>query len=245
MKWLRKEINLQKAIPFLVEKMKNVINDQIHSLILFGSVVKGNWNPEHSDINLICEFKDKQLDVLDYAISLKKDFQEYRVNCLWFGFGALLKSADVFPIEMLDLKLYHELLYGEDLLKDIQINKKDLRLACERIAREKLLSLRTEYLNVAGNEKAIRSLLIKSSPTWGAEFQAILYLMDEDIPQDLKLRARKVGELLNINSAAFEALFEWRNNPKTGDLVFLMHILREYLNGVQELVNHLDKLEVK
>lgn len=245
MNWFHKNISLEVRVAEVKDQFLFVFPNQLNSLILFGSAVKGTWNPVHSDINILCEFLGDQIQILDLAVSLENSFKKHRVNCLWFSEGRVEKSADVFPIEMLDLKLHHSILIGNDIVSSIEIHNSDLRLACERLTREKLLSLRSSYITFSGQEKLLRQLLIKSAPTWGAVFQSILYLNQVKIPQNIKDRTTLVGEVLKIEVSPFLALFEWRVNPESGNLVFLTHLYREYMKGVGTLVEKLDRWEIK
>src|SRR3990170_7828080 len=56
----------------------------------------------------------------------------------------LMDGVDVFPIEFLNIRQHHKILYGEDFLKDIQISKKDLRHQLEFEFRSKLIHLPKE-----------------------------------------------------------------------------------------------------
>ena len=54
----------------------------------------------------------------------------------------IIDGIDVFPIEFLNIRQHHKILYGEDFLKDIEISKKDLRHQLEFEFRSKLIHLR-------------------------------------------------------------------------------------------------------
>ncbi len=88
----------------------------------------------------------------------------------------LLKAVDVFPIEFLNIRQHHKILYGEDFLKDIKISKKDLRRQLEFEFRSKLIHLRREYLQFNG--KHLENLIFSSIPTLSPIIGGLIYLKD-------------------------------------------------------------------
>jgi hypothetical protein len=61
-------------------------------------------------------------------------------------------------------------LYGKDVLKDIQIDIRNLRFQCEQELKAKLLKLRQTYLLINNNTPALRSLLFMS-------FTSVLHIL--------------------------------------------------------------------
>ncbi|HJH32383.1 MAG TPA: hypothetical protein C5S50_09480 [Methanosarcinaceae archaeon] len=86
----------------------------------------------------------------------------------------LVDGADVFPIEFLNIKQHHTILYGEDFMKDIHISKEHLRHQLEFEIRSKLIHLRGEYLQY--KNKDIESLILAAVPTLTPLLGALLYL---------------------------------------------------------------------
>ena len=53
----------------------------------------------------------------------------------------IAESADVFPIEFLDIQRSHVLLHGDNPLTGVEIHGVHLRLQCERELREKMVGV--------------------------------------------------------------------------------------------------------
>jgi hypothetical protein len=88
----------------------------------------------------------------------------------------LMDGVDVFPIEFLNIKQHHKILYGEDFLKDTEISKKDLRYQLEFEFRSKLIHLRKEYLQFKG--KQLENLILSAISTLAPIIGGLLYLKD-------------------------------------------------------------------
>jgi len=241
--WMKKNLSLDERVTIVNAKLQASLGDRLESVVLYGSALGSHWHPEHSDVNLIIVYKGEDFDILDIAAAVRKELVTHNVNILWFAEGELPRATDVFPIELLDLKLRRRVLFGSDPISDIVIYRPDLRMACERFGREKLLSLRTHYQNSAGEEHALRTVLLRSAPGWSAVFQAILYLYDMPVPEHATERVEAVADKLKFEPAPFQALFEWRMHPKSGNTVFLMQLYRNYLKAVKNYTIAIDQWE--
>jgi len=85
-------------------------------------------------------------------------------------------GVDVFPIEFLNIRQHHKILYGEDFLKDIEISKKLLRHQLEFEFRSKLVHLRREYLISRGRH--LEALILSAVPTLAPIVGGLIYLKD-------------------------------------------------------------------
>jgi hypothetical protein len=99
---------------------------------------------------------------------------------LLFTKEELLQGVDVFPVEFLNIKLHHKILYGEDFLKDLKISKENLRHQLEFEFRSKLVHLRSEYLLYSGRE--LESLILSAVPALAPIMGGLVYL--EDLKHD-------------------------------------------------------------
>jgi hypothetical protein len=88
----------------------------------------------------------------------------------------IIDGIDVFPIEFLNIRQHHKILYGEDFLKEIEISKKDLRHQLEFEFRSKLIHLRKEYLQF--KDKNLEKLILSAIPTLAPIIGGLIYLKD-------------------------------------------------------------------
>jgi hypothetical protein len=112
-------------------------------------------------------------------------------------------SLDVYPIEFLDMKLQHILVYGEDVLEGIAFAPDNLRLQLERELKGKLLHLRQGYLDVEGKGKALRELIRVSLTAFLSAFKALLVLKGREVPLDRSALIAAVSEAYGIDRAVF------------------------------------------
>ena len=91
----------------------------------------------------------------------------------------LLRSTDVFTIELLDMQQHHRVLFGDDVLKDLQIPMDLHRVQVEYELREKLILLRQHVLLASNNESRLWDLLLRSAPSFSTLFRHALVAMGD------------------------------------------------------------------
>lgn len=91
----------------------------------------------------------------------------------------LRASADVFPIELVDLAARHRVVFGPDPIEGIPIDPAHLRLQLERELREKLMRLREGYVECHGRRAArgLEQLLAASYESFVRVFRATLRVL--------------------------------------------------------------------
>lgn len=148
--------------------LKDIYPEELLSLILYGSAVSGEFVDKHSNLNLLVVLKNTDLGLIKKSSKLIHKFK--MISTLFLTEDFISNSTDIFPIEFLDMQENYFVLYGRDVLKDIQVDLRNLRLQCEQELKAKLLKLRQTYLLLNNNMSALRSLLFMS-------FTSVLHIL--------------------------------------------------------------------
>jgi hypothetical protein len=126
-----------------------------------------------------------------------KNLKQLKEIPLVFAKEELTNGIDVFPIEFLNIKQHHTMIFGEDILKDIVISKPNLRRQLEFEFRSKLIHLREQYLHFKG--KDMDNLILSAVPTMSPIIGALVYLGDLEDKEDMvKSVSQKFGVDLQI-----------------------------------------------
>ncbi len=146
----------------------------------------------------------------------------------------LTDGLDVFPLEFLNIKLNHIVLYGEDIFNNLVFDKRHIRRQLEFEFRSKLITLRQGYLEV-GSKKELKIILEKAIPTLLPILNGLLYLKDIDIPEP-------IGEILDLISKKYRINIDILRKIKNKDqdldtsvkeLVILLATIGEILDEVR------------
>jgi len=92
------------------------------------------------------------------------------INPLFLTENYINSSTDIFPIEFLDMQENYLVLYGKDVLQNINVNTGNLRFQCEQELKAKLINLKQLYLRINQDKLALRNLLFKS-------FTSVLHIL--------------------------------------------------------------------
>jgi hypothetical protein len=140
------------------------------------------------------------------------------------------------------MKHHHTLVYGEDVLEELKIEKKHLRLQCEREIKGKLLHLREEFLDTRGNKHLISALISRSIPAFATLFEALLYLQGEEIPKQRQKTFSKAAVVFNFDNDIFEKLLKVKNKTAKYSTEELRSLMDSYIWEIRKLAEVVDKL---
>lgn len=132
------------AADEFARRLAAAYGDGLVSVILYGSAARGEFGAR-SNINMAVVLDDAGMRNLPKASRILRSRKFQLLDPVFFPEDHIKNSADVFPLEFLDMKEHHILLYGKDLLKDLKIDIKNLRFQCEQELKSKLLNAKRAY----------------------------------------------------------------------------------------------------
>jgi predicted nucleotidyltransferase len=197
--------DLEAALTRLVGALRSAFEAELQAVVLYGSAAVDDFLPGESDVNLLVLLREVTPAALRRAkrpLDLWPD--EPDLIPLFLSPPELAASADVFPIELLDMRDRHRLLWGEDPLRGLEVDPAALRRQLESELRGKWLRLRQAYLRDSGDPVALRSLMRESLSTFQALFAAALRLHgDPEPPHRHELFAR-AWEVFDLDATVLE-----------------------------------------
>ncbi len=162
---------------------------------------------------------------------------------LIFSERELQASADVFPIEIEEMRASNVLLRGEDPLDGVETLREDLRKALEREVRGKLLRLRTEFVAAAPNGKALSRLLTDSATTFIVLFRAVLRLVGRTPPDDAALIIRETASVVGLDATAFDWVLASASGQKPRPLQASDPVGDQYVEQIERLAHFVDSFD--
>jgi hypothetical protein len=154
-------------------------------------------------------------------------------------------SADVFPIEIEDMREAHHLVRGGDPFLSLTTTREDLRRQLEREARGKLLRLRTEFVAAAPKGKALEDLLLDSIGTFFVLFRAALRLVGEAPPQTPKALVQETAAVAGLDGTAFDWVVDKLVGHNVPSLRAYDPVGDHYVEQIEQLVRFIDAFETE
>src|ERR1043165_4559986 len=129
----KEKMNRDKYLQELLERLQSAAGDNLKAVVLYGSAVDHEYHEIHSDLNMLCLLG--RIDGTELAKLRPVGVWWWRKEQpppLVFTLDELRSSADVFAIELLDIKQRHRMLLGDDFLEQLDVPMSLHRLQVER-----------------------------------------------------------------------------------------------------------------
>jgi hypothetical protein len=222
----------------LVERIQRAIPGRLCSAVLYGSAAAGDFVPETSNYNvlLVVDRLDRaDLDALSKP-SLAWAKAGHRPPLL-FTPSELKASADWFPIELLDIQQSRHVLFGDDPLAGITVQREHLRLQLERELKEKLLALREGYLLTGGSPKRVLALLTASVASFLVLFRAALRLFQENVPREKIDAVKLLSQHIPFDPRPLVEIDAIKHRQRKPREVAPQALFESYLTTIEQVVD--------
>jgi len=225
----------------LVERLRRVLPSGLHSVILYGSAAAGDHVQKRSDYNVLVVAERLGVAELKALAPVSAAWaRQGNPPPLLFTPERLRKSADVFPLEILDIKQSRTVLLGDDIIEGLEVSGANLRLELEHELKGKLIQLRERYLERGGKSRAVVELLVKSYSTFSVLFRGALRLFGADVPARKADVIQVLSRHIDFDADVFETVAalrvgEMRTRDVDPDVLF-----ERYLRAVEQVVDAVD-----
>lgn len=188
----------------LVQKLKAAAADNLKAVILYGSAATDEFHAKHSDLNILCVVGDAgaaRLEALHGPVQWW--IRRGQRPPLVFTLEELRRSADIFTIELLDMKSRHRILFGENVLAELAVPLQHHAIQVERELRTSWLRLRQAILAAPKKPKVYLQIMTASFSSFAALFRHALIALGET-PADTKREAiDRIAKFAGADPAGF------------------------------------------
>jgi hypothetical protein len=225
----------------LIEDYQRIFENDLVSLIIYGSAADGHYIKGQSDINLLVVLTPQGARRLEDAFETVKQWRKRNVAVPWVMTKFFIeRSLDVYPIEFLNLKHNHIVLYGEDVLETLDFKPEDLRLQIERELKGKLILLREGYLETGGEAKPLRLLMTRSITAFISVFKALVYLKQHSVPTDRRKTIKELSQYFDVDANIFLQCIDMKEGKDTLSSKDVAVVFKKYLQEVEKICDLVD-----
>jgi predicted nucleotidyltransferase len=225
-----------------VQKLKAAAAGNLKAVILYGSAATEEFHARHSDLNLLClvdQTDAAHLEVLHGPVEWW--IRRRQRPPLVFTLDELRRSADIFTIELLDMKSRHRILYGENLLADVSVPLRYHSIQVERELRTNWLRLRQAILAAPKKPKAYLELMIASFPTFAALFRHVLIALGETPAVTKREAIDRAAKFSGADPAGFHTILGVREGTLKERDLNLEYTLNQYFAFVEAVTDSFDR----
>jgi hypothetical protein len=235
---------MEQKLDEFVQRMRGAAPDNLKAIVLYGSAATGEFHEGHSNVNLLCLVESGDPARLDpFHSTVEWWTGKGHPAPLIFTLDELLRSADIFAIELLDLQARHKMLFGEEFLTGITVPLRYHNLQVERELRANWLRLRETFLTAP--HKAHLGVMAAAASSFTALFRHALIVMGVPATENKRETVERVAKLTRAGSGGFLTVLDFREKKKKESEIDVAATARSYFALVEAVTDEVDRrLEV-
>jgi hypothetical protein len=239
------EVRIRDPVKEFAERLSSALGNNLQSITVVGSGLTEDYRAGQSDINTVLVLGRQNLESLNAVASLARPMRRKKISPpLLMTQSYIERSRDVFGVEFLDFQLAHETIMGDDPFVRLDLDKKDVRLQCERELKAMLIRLRQGYIASAANKKLVRDVLISTAKGMAPLLRAMLWLKDVERTARAEATFRKAAGEFSIDTDPLTTAAKWRYEKYHLSETEMETAFESVCSVVEEFTLIVDKLKV-
>jgi hypothetical protein len=233
---------MEAKLADFVNRLKAGAKENLKAVVLYGSAAAGEYRDSHSDLNVLCLVERAGAPDLENLHPPTEWWtRQGHPPPLVFTLDELRRSADVFAIELLDMKGHHRLLFGEDFFAGIEVPMKLHRLQVERELRTGWVRLRRAILAAPLKHASHLAIMMESVSAFCTLFRHALVALGQPMPASKREAVTALAALTGADPSAFHSVLDVREAKREQDDLHVEPLLRKYLEFVEAVTNDVDR----
>lgn len=232
---------VDRALERLVRQLREAAGPNLLGIALYGSLAKGRYTAGVSDVNVLIVVANAGLPaLLPLAPLLTGALRESHVVPFVVTPADLLASAVLFPVKILDIQLWHRLLWGDVHLSGIEVQPEALRLRSLQELKNMELRMRLRVVERSGETDALWRGLVRNLPKLAVTLEVLLRARGVKVPVDRPGVLRQAAQQLGIPQERMERIAGLRRVEKRPDDETVHRLLGDYLDLLAEICHRLE-----
>ncbi|MDI6782316.1 MAG: hypothetical protein QME49_09485 [bacterium] len=234
------------VVPY-ISRLIGIYAANLKTIMVYGSAAQGeDFVPGHSNINLLVVLNEiTLLDMKKGAKLVSMGKKQKKIVPLFLTLQHIDTSSDVFPIEFMEMKENHVVVYGNEIFDSIVIHSENVRLQCESTLKGQIIKLRQGYFELMAKPELLKRLMIDSLTGLMPTIRNILRLKGEmavAIKKDEVISQLK--EAYGIDTAPLLTVLHSKLGMEKLANSMVESVFEQYLNVIQFLVIAVDELKL-
>jgi predicted nucleotidyltransferase len=200
----------RKLAEDFVTALRGALGTRLQAASLYGSAARGEWIDGLSDVNVLVLLENIDPRTLADAAPAARGALAGGLAPLPVETAEWARAADVFPIELADMKDASIPLFGDVSPNGFPADAAGMRLQAERELRAKLIQLHAGMLALAQDRKGLGEMLVRALPSFTTYLRAALRLAGKPVPRASGEVIVEGCKLTSADPAAFLRVLEAR-----------------------------------
>jgi predicted nucleotidyltransferase len=236
--------DVEQKLSRLVQRLQSALGTRLVSVTLYGSAATGDWQEKTSDLNVLCVLSQLSVEELGTCEPIFRWWEEDgNLSPLLLTVEEVRTSTDCFPMEFSDMREHRTVLYGEDVIEGLEIDRSFYRAQVEHELRSKHIRLRQKAADILSVPDKLSKLLTDSLSTFCVLGRHALLLSGHEArfrkAEILAALERAMGRQLEASSEVLAL----RSAPKQPSPTNARMLFKRYLEEMESLVRFVDALD--
>ncbi len=233
----------EKEFDEFITRLRQAAGANLESVILYGSAASGDYDAGYSDINLLCILQDTAFATLNRLSPVVAWWTKRKHPLpLIITLEELARSADVFVIELIDIRNHHRVLFGPDAIASLEIPTARHRAQLEYELREKLILLRQRMLLAAGSPRRTWDLLLESLPAFSTLFRHAFLVQGQPVPSTKREIVKALAATFGCDASPFEQVLDVREHRAGRKSFNVEEVAARYLAATEKVIAAVDRM---
>jgi hypothetical protein len=235
---------MERILGELVDRLQKAHKQRLVSVVLYGSAATEEGKDRLSDFNVLCVLDRITPEELAASEQVFRWWREMKNPApLLLSEAEVRGSTDCFAIEFSDIRDRHHILFGADVVRDLEIDYSFYRAQVEHELRAKLLRLRQKAGGVLSEGDLLLRLMADSISTFCVLFRHALLLGGGHPKFGKRDVIAAAHETFGIDPAPFNTLLAFREEAMKPKAVEPASLFAQYLTQIEVVVNAVDRME--
>jgi len=239
-------LDVRETLRSFLTDVTDLFGPSLEAVILYGSAAHGDYRPGRSNINLLLLLSKHDIGVLQrYGKEHHRWSKEQIVVPLFLTEQELRSSADLFPLEYLEIKEQHVLLAGRDPFPALAIDLRNLLVQCEQEIRGNLLRLRQRFVEGAGKPEGAAILLPLSFTALLPCLRGLCRLLKIPIPRMTDALLESLQPSMGLDPVAFHDVLHLKRGLISPGSLEMPRLFERYVSSLQTLIERVEQLKAQ
>jgi hypothetical protein len=167
-----------RSLELLVEDLRRLHGEALRAVLLAGEAAGPEYQPRVTPLTVVVVLAGLSGEALRRMRPRLAAWRRLRIPVpVLMDAASIAPSLDVFPLELIELRDRHQVLYGRaEAIESVAVSLPYLRLELEEQLRGKWMHLTSTYLETGSSPRRLRRLLLDSLPGFAILLRGLLRL---------------------------------------------------------------------
>lgn len=225
----------------IVESLKNSLIEAIDANLL--SIIRHGLGSQSDTIQILVVVDNFENDVWErLGQAFESTKKRKQLSPMLVTHQELISSTDVFPLTFLEMKRKFEVVYGADVLTNLDIRQIHLRLRCEQELKNSLFRMQTTFFRHTNSRK---HLLAAMKQHFGAFKRALIgcsILYGQAAPEDDNGLIENAAANLRLDAETLRKANALVEGDTKHDIEWLKSLFVGIMAQIQSAANEVDQM---